>query len=823
MRLAIGVIQMPAIHFGRRIRIRAIAATSLLCLYGGMAMPAVASPAPTPPSTDPRYAFNIEAGRLIDAIIAIGQQSGVNIATTDPNAARVLTPAVKGTMTVDTALHKLLKGSGFVVVHINRTTIRIQRAPVRLSTPRRQDSIPAPVLSPRSAPPPEIVVTSSKQRTPLNTYPGAVYMIELDNARFREAAGRGTQALVDELPILTSTSLGPGREKLFLRGIADSSFTGPTQATVGQYLGEVQLNYNAPDPNLSLYDMKRIEVLPGPQGTLYGIGSLGGIVQLVPRPPILDSWEGEIIAAAGAIAHGGPVGDVAAIVNVPLGQKAAFRLLGYGGRTAGYIDDVGRNLRGVNATSTLGLRGTLRIKPGSRWTIDVGGTFQRIANRDAQYTETTAPPLSRSSLVAQPATNRFALAQITVRKTWDSGLEMVSGVAFIRNRRLSRYDAKGRPGNDLSTIEADNDAQVISAESRLSRSQPDGSSWVIGAHATISDDLLIRTIEGPDNWALLHGVRNQVVNAALFGQVTMRISPRLLTTFGARLSFSKLTGANVLPDRREEDLEVEIAGNGELSLAPSAALAWQMLPDATVYVRYQRGYRLGGYTLGDFEFREPEGRLPYLVFKPDKLDVVEAGVRFDRTGSGVRGAASLSMAHWRDIQADLNGPTGPYTANVGNGRIFGLDMSLTWAVRRDLNASVKVFLAHSELDQPVPRFGRRSSAALPNIPMVTARASLDKRFEIGANTSLTISGNARYVGRSWLGAGHLRIRQGDYVLAGASAELGPGRHTLFFDVQNLFDARGNRFSLGNPLSVSNGTQRTPVQPRTIRFGARVVF
>ncbi|WP_163278767.1 Plug domain-containing protein, partial [Enterobacter hormaechei] len=69
---------------------------------------------------------------------------------------------------------------------------------------------------------------------------------------------------------LASTHLGPGRNKLFIRGIADSSFVGPTQATVGQYWGNSRITYSAPDPDLKLYDIGRVEVLEGPQGTLYG-------------------------------------------------------------------------------------------------------------------------------------------------------------------------------------------------------------------------------------------------------------------------------------------------------------------------------------------------------------------------------------------------------------------------------------------------------------------------------------------------------------------------------------------------------------------------
>jgi hypothetical protein len=78
----------------------------------------------------------------------------------------------------------------------------------------------------------------------------------------------GTEKITQRVPTVASTYLGSGRNKLFIRGIADSSFTGPTQATVGQYLGDLRLSYNAPDPDLRLSDLARVEVLEGPQGTL---------------------------------------------------------------------------------------------------------------------------------------------------------------------------------------------------------------------------------------------------------------------------------------------------------------------------------------------------------------------------------------------------------------------------------------------------------------------------------------------------------------------------------------------------------------------------
>ena len=96
---------------------------------------------------------------------------------------------------------------------------------------------------------------------------------------------RGADALEARSVGFSSTHLGSGRNKLFIRGIADSSFSGPTQSPVGVYFDDVRTGYNGADPDLKLVDMHSVEILEGPQGTLYGSGALGGIVLLRPNKP----------------------------------------------------------------------------------------------------------------------------------------------------------------------------------------------------------------------------------------------------------------------------------------------------------------------------------------------------------------------------------------------------------------------------------------------------------------------------------------------------------------------------------------------------------
>jgi outer membrane receptor protein involved in Fe transport len=181
----------------------------------------------------------------------------------------------------------------------------------------------------------------------------------------RGGAG-GTDRLVQRLTSVTSTYLGTGRNKLFIRGIADSSFTGPTQATVGQYYGDLRLSYNAPDFDLRLADLAAVEVLEGPQGTLYGAGSLGGLIRLVPNPVRLDRVAGSAVVGASATAHGDPGRDAQGVLNLPLvTDRLGLRVVATNALEGGYIDKPLLGRRDVNRTRIAGGRATLHLALGA--------------------------------------------------------------------------------------------------------------------------------------------------------------------------------------------------------------------------------------------------------------------------------------------------------------------------------------------------------------------------------------------------------------------------------------------------------------------------
>jgi hypothetical protein len=118
----------------------------------------------------------------------------------------------------------------------------------------------------------------------------------------RYDATRGSERLAEQIEGLTVTGEGSGHGRMFLRGVADSPFGGKSQSTVAVLLDDARLTYVAPDPDIRLVDVERVEVLKGPQGSLYGSGALGGIYRIVTRRAdpsaftVAGSASGEIVA-----------------------------------------------------------------------------------------------------------------------------------------------------------------------------------------------------------------------------------------------------------------------------------------------------------------------------------------------------------------------------------------------------------------------------------------------------------------------------------------------------------------------------------------------
>ena len=738
---------------------------------------------------------------LANAIIQIGQQAGITIALGDASLGVIRVRGVHGRLSAGTALDHMLAGTRARAVASGLGGYRIMARP---AAPAIE---PAPLRT--ATPASEIIVTGSKRGQSLDSYPGSA--IVADVARLPLATRiRGSDALVAELPILSSTHLGPGENKLFIRGIADSSFDGPSPATVGQYLGEARINYNAPDPDLALYDIAAVEVLEGPQGTLYGAGTLGGIVRLDPVMPNLDTSSFGMSLGGSTTQHAAGSYDTAALVNLPLDiGTLGVRGLAYASSEGGFIDDPSRGLRNVNRIRTAGGRFELRYRPGADWTIDLTGVIQDINSRDAQYAERGLPAFERESRFAQPFDNDYALAGIVVRHSIESA-ELTSSSSIVRHDLETVYDATP-PGGPSRMFREDDHILFYTNETRLSRGYANGSNWVIGVEGLRSSDRIRRVLGLPDAPTPISGSRNAVTEGALFGEGTLSLTHRLSITGGGRLGYDGLTGEAL--DRPNEEGEPD---RNRLVFLPSAGIYWKAANAFSVFARYQEGFRPGGLSVSETSVQR---------FRGDSLATVEIGVRIGDAASRFQMSAAGSYARWRSIQADLVETDGlPMTTNIGNGRVVGLEAQAKWRPIDPITLSGGLFINDSTLDDPAPGFLGEKDASLPNVDDVGLQMRADGTIPIDDRNAVALYAALRYYGGSKLGVGPvLDLPQGHYVDGSAGLRWTHGRVAFSVDVTNLFDDGRNQFALGNPFTVFAGRQIGPLRPRTVRFGLSTGF
>ena len=787
--------------------------------------------AAAPLSAAQTVALDLPAGRLGDAIAALAAQTGASVSVADGSIWAMRVARLRGRMDPGDALRRLLRGSRGRLVALGGNSFRIvaaASAPPRALSP----SPPAPVEPPGDA----IIVTASKRDTRLRDFAGSVSILDGPDLAF--GGEQGMESVLSRLASLSSTHLGAGRNKLFIRGIADSSFTGPTQATVGQYLGDMRLTYNAPDPDLRLYDIRSVEILEGPQGTLYGAGSLGGVIRIVRNPAKLDETSAALSAGLSATTHGDPSGDLGGMINLPLlGERAALRVVGYGIGEGGYIDDVLRQKKDINRTRIAGGRATLRIDAGDGWTVDLGGVFQDNHGRDSQYADRALGGLNRASRVPGGFDADYALGELVVAKSWD-GISFLSSTGMVRQHLDERYDASMAGAADRQFAQR-NRTHMVASENRLWRPTAQGYGWVLGASYTRNRTDLERSL-GPVGMPLpVTGVVNRVREATVYGEASIEPVTGLTLTGGARYTWSKLGGGAddavplpVFSPVLEAARAKIVASRTETRVLPSASLSIAMIPKLLVYARYQQGFRPGGLAIESGFVRR---------FRNDRVATVETGLRYGARGTDPFDLSiGLSYTRWHNIQADfIDGGGLPSTDNIGDGRIYSLSVGLGWRPLPGLTLDASATYNDSRVTDPSASLLKALAAApvndftgaltggqsrIPNVARFTSRIGADYRMVIRDGLDLRINGWARYIGKSRLGIGPiLGDLQGDYLDTALTARIGRPSFGVTLGVTNLTDALGNRFALGTPFAATGGGQITPLRPRTVRLGIDTSF
>ena len=492
----------------------------------------------------------------------------------------------------------------------------------------------------------EVTVTAMKrEETVLNT---PLSIAAPTEELMRERGIESIEDIAANVAGFSVQNLGPGQSQVAIRGVSSGQIArdqpGPKEE-VGTYLDESVISFLLFTPDLDLFDMNRIEVLRGPQGTLFGSGSLSGTVRYISNPPEpgVTRIFGEV--AASTIGDGNEGGEAKFGINVPLGSMSALRVVGYYDRLAGYMDAVQPDLsvdEDVNTGDRYGVRAALRISPDESLTITPRVAYQKLEmdgwNRidifnilGNPYTTTRpAVRLGERELFTQidePMTDEFFLGDLNV--TYDFGGVALTSITSYTDRDIlvvrdataltgsitggslglpERVYALDAPLDDVTT------ASGWSQEIRLS-GDAERFQWVVGGFYSDStkeygQDLTVTGftalsgipsagLRAPTDHLFFSELTYDTRQFALFGEGTLELTERFSLTAGLRYYDFRDEKEQIFDGLFGNDNTgtslVSAPGTTEADgFAPRFIASFKVSDDTTLNAQVAKGFRLGG-------------------------------------------------------------------------------------------------------------------------------------------------------------------------------------------------------------------------------------
>ncbi|USQ93925.1 TonB-dependent receptor domain-containing protein [Caulobacter sp. RL271] len=803
---------------------RAWAATLAVGLAGLSAVPAEAAPRLFAGRLSPVVRLRIAAKPVQAALIDFALQAELSLGG-DLEACRGQAPALTGRLSVQAALDRILAGSGCGYRQPDPRTVIIHRL-----APQTRPATPAQVAP--TAPPlglGEVVVTAQRYPNLPGRTPYAISVVS-GGALEREAV-TSLNDLTGQIAGMTVTNLGPGRDKVMLRGLSDGAFTGQAQSMVSLYLDDVPITYNAPDPDLRLADVERVEVMRGPQGTLYGGGSLGGVMRIATRKPDLDRYQASVLAGLGWVKGGGRDGEFEAMANLPLVRgRVALRTVAYHEAQDGYIANSALGLRRANESTRSGVRASVRAALTPNWALTLGLTRQWINNQDTQYGLRRLGSKVRDNLVREPHDNDFDHTSLTL--TGEGGWGRVTGsISQLSHRFQSRYDATSVStlyglGGALAAFDEDKNIDLTVGEVTYATPGQYRLHGLVGAFASSGSIRLganLHALPAGSPAAYAERRRDDINEAALYGEVTFDVTSRLSATAGLRwFDFSFNTDSNVTQASgvRGKQQSADAAG-----FSPKVLISYDARPGLLIYAQAAEGYRPGGFnTAGRIGqvFDAPEA--PPSRYEADELWNYELGAKLRAFDDRLRGRVAVFYATWESVQSDQYLPDGTaYTTNIGNGANWGIEAEAAFRVSGRLDLRAAALIDDPEITKLNLAFSTRKDADLPGVSRTSASFGIDYHRELPWGPALRLQGQASYVGPSYLTFDADKAhRMGESLSLRGIASLSTPDWTLSATLDNPLNSHPNSFSFGNPFLIARDQIVTPPRPRTlsVRLTAR---
>ena len=631
----------------------------------------------------------------------------------------------------------------------------------------------------------EIIVTAQRREQTLLDIPQSISVVggeQLD--RLQAKSFLDFAQLVPGLSITQNT---PGQARVILRGIN----TGSTASTVAIYGDDVPFGQSGSLANggiiagdFDTFDVARIEVLRGPQGTLYGSNSLGGVLKYITVAPKLGTFEGKAQAGVESTQSGstGYLGNL--VVNAPLGDTVAVRASGFYHKTGGYVDVVGRNQTNANEAESYGGRGSLLFKPSDKFSVRLTAIVQNIrADSPSSATvnpvtfEYVSPITGLSTAGQQQRFERFTefhnvdyrLYSGTV--SYDFGfaaLTSITSFSKLTQDQISDISDNGARGlaNAVYAPNAPNtigiafpsnvSSRKFTQEARLVSPDSNTFEWLLGVYYTsekarLDQEFLPFTLATqalippattlppafggtPIQHLVIAELNSKYEEIAGYASGTIHFGPRFDLTLGGRYSHNKQSSFQ----------QVSVLGGGSPVLGNSAegVFTWSVSPrlelsdNAAIYARVAKGYRPGGPNF--IPAGAPAG-FP-AEFNADTLINYEVGVKAQTANHTFAIDASLFYVDWNNIlivtSAIANGQPVGVNANGKKARTYGAEATVTLRPTRGLNvvftmAYTEAFLRGDTVaGGGLNLSGGLDGDTLPYVPRYQANVSADYDWDL---------------------------------------------------------------------------------------------
>src|SRR3546814_409371 len=311
----------------------------------------------------------------------------------------------------------------------------------------------------------------------------------LSGAELGKLGADGIEDIAGQAPGLT-VSGNRASAQIFMRGVSTGRVNQDQpeiKETVGLYLDEAPISVQRFSPNLGLYDLERVEVLRGPQGTLYGAGAMAGAIRLITNKPDSTAVSANLRGQIAGVDHGGTSAGLDAMVNLPLASdRLALRAVGSYRSNAGFIDNVTTGEKNANSEEIASGRVALRFTPSDLTTIDATLSYQR-ARYDARSFYSEEEGYLKTNVAAnEPYLDRNFMAALTVGQEFDAFDVTFAG---SYRRKTLDYDIEAgafpgfltsAPGLPLAVIDNRSRQRDGSAEFRIASKASASLQWTVG-------------------------------------------------------------------------------------------------------------------------------------------------------------------------------------------------------------------------------------------------------------------------------------------------------------------------------------------------------